>query len=79
MSKQPILRTIRCSHTGKTVYAQQADADRELAVFATRQDRNPHGHPPVRAYQCAHCGFWHLTHQPDWPYPASEEDERTVA
>lgn len=56
----PILRRLRCSTSGKTVYPTLLDADDSILYLSWLND-NPHGHPPCRSYQCPHCGFWHTT------------------
>jgi hypothetical protein len=53
-------RRRRCPATGKLRYGSRVDAERELA--AARASGNPRRRE-VRAYECPHCGMWHLTSQ----------------
>jgi hypothetical protein len=57
----PVERLLACARSGgKTAYPDQLTALRELREM---QWRNV---PLRRAYQCDHCGFWHLTKREQW-------------
>lgn len=45
--------TLRCEATGKRCYRSERQAKRA---------RTRHIHDRLRAYRCAFCGRWHLTH-----------------
>lgn len=54
--ERPVERLVACARSGgKTAYPDQLTALRELREMQWR------GLPLKRAYQCDHCGFWHLT------------------
>lgn len=48
----------RCGANGKKQFATGLDA--ELVIEEARRHE---GKRPVRAYQCPHCGCWHVTSQ----------------
>jgi hypothetical protein len=57
----PVERLLACSRSGgKTIYPDELTALRELREMQWR------GRPLARAYECEHCGFWHLTSREEW-------------
>ena len=47
----------RCSKTSKNIYFTEAAAERTIA----KREAERAGEPPLRAYPCRYCSFWHLT------------------
>ena len=64
---------LRCPQTGKRAYVDEATALENVGkVWEMGQNLDErHGRMPKAAYQCEHCGWWHMT--------AKHPDARAVA
>jgi len=56
---------LKCPATGKQAYADRATAEREVARVRGLHERgladDRNARPPEQAYECRHCGWWHMT------------------
>jgi hypothetical protein len=55
-----VLRTLKCSVSGKAAFPHREAAEDE-AVRLAMKGNAPKGYYPLQAYRCRDCGFWHLT------------------
>lgn len=59
-----------CSKTNKITYPLESDAKYEINRIKKSKSKTK----PVRAYECSHCGGWHLTSQTKEEYNNKKEE-----
>lgn len=52
---------LRCPTTGKRSYPTEASGNEYISRAWSRPDTSRKRRTPTRAYECADCGWWHLT------------------
>lgn len=74
--KRGWIRSTRCEASGKRRYASEYDAGRDLRRIREVSAKEGKNHFPREAYDCEHCGGWHLTSSPH-PTPRPAQAGRT--